>query len=109
VLNLVEITRKKSRQNLEAILYEDCPVCSGSGRVQSKEAIALEIKRRIRGLLRKQGSAKELLVIAHPLEAEYLQQNVLKDWDRELSCHIVTEADPSLHVEAFMILDNSSS
>ena len=109
VLNLVEITRKKSRQNLEAILYEDCPVCNGSGRVQSKEAIALEIKRRIRGLLRKQGSAKEILVTAHPLEAEYLQQNVLKDWNRELSCHIVTEADPSLHVEAFMILDNSSS
>ena len=109
VLNLVEITRKKSRQNLEAILYEDCPVCSGSGRVQSKEAIALEIKRRIRGLLKKQGSAKEILVTAHPLEAEYLQQNVLKDWNRELSCHIVIEADPSLHVEAFMILDNSGS
>ena len=109
VLNLVEITRKKSRQNLEAILYEDCPVCSGSGRVQSKEAISLEIKRRIRGLLKKQGSAKDILVVAHPLEAEYLQQNVLKDWDRELSCHIVTEADPSLHVEAFMILDNSGS
>ncbi len=109
VLNLVEITRKKSRQNLEAILYEDCPVCSGSGRVQSKEAIALEIKRRIRGLLKKQGSAKDILVVAHPLEAEYLQQNVLKDWNRELSCHIVTEADPSLHVEAFMILDNSGS
>ena len=109
VLNLVEITRKKSRQNLEAILFEDCPVCNGSGRVQSKEAIALEIKRRIRGLLRKQGSAKEILVTVHPLEAEYLQQNVLKDWNRELSCHIVTEADPSLHVEAFMILDNSGS
>ena len=109
VLNLVEITRKKSRQNLEAILYEDCPVCSGSGRVQSKEAIALEIKRRIRGLLKKQGSAKDILVVAHPLEAEYLQQNVLKDWDRELSCHIMTETDPSLHVEAFMILDNSGS
>ena len=108
VLNLVEITRKKSRQNLEAVLFSDCPVCSGSGRVQSKEAIALEIKRRVRGLLKKQGSAKEILVVVHPLEAEYLQQNMLKDWNRELSCHITAEADPSLHVEAFMILDNSS-
>ena len=109
VLNLVEITRKKSRQNLEAVLFSDCPVCSGSGRVQSKEAIALEIKRRIRGLLKKQGSAKEILVVTHPLEAEYLQQHLLKDWNRELSCHITIEADVSLHVEAFMILDNSGS
>ena len=108
-LNLVEITRKKSRQNLEAVLFSDCPVCSGSGRVQSKEAIALEIKRRIRGLLKKQGSAKEILVIAHPLEAGYLQQELLKDWNRELSCHITVETDASLHVEAFMILDNSGN
>ena len=108
VLNLVEITRKKSRQNLEAVLFSDCPVCSGSGRVQSKEAIALEIKRRVRGLLKKQGSAKEILVVAHPLEAGYLQQELLKDWNRELACHITVESDVSLHVEAFMILDNSN-
>ena len=108
VLNLVEITRKKSRQNLEAVLYADCPLCNGSGRVQSKEAIALEIKRRIRGLLKNQGSAKEILLVTHPLEAEYLQQYLLRDWNRELSCHITVEADVSLHVEAFMILDNSS-
>ena len=109
VLNLVEITRKKSRQNLEAVLFSDCPVCSGSGRVQSKEAIALEIKRRIRGLLKKQGSAKEILVVTHPLETEYLQQYLVKDWNRELSCHITVESDASLHVEAFMILDNSGN
>ncbi len=109
VLNLVEITRKKSRQNLEAILYEDCPVCSGSGRVQSKEAVALEIKRRIRGLLKTQGSTREILLAVHPLEAEYLQQGLVKEWNRELSCHISVEADPGLHVEAFMILDNSGN
>ena len=109
VLNLVEITRKKSRQNLEAVLFTDCPVCNGSGRVQSKEAIALEIKRRVRGLLKKQGSAKEILLVTHPLEAEYLQQYLLRDWNRELSCHITVEADATLHVEAFMILDNSNA
>lgn len=106
VLNLVEITRKKSRQNLEAVLYTDCPTCNGTGRVQSKEAIALEIKRRIRTLLKKQGSTKDILVVAHPLEAEYLQQNLVRGWNRELACHVKVESDPSLHVEAFMILDN---
>jgi ribonuclease G len=105
VLNLVEITRKKSRQNLEAVLYTDCPTCNGTGRVQSKEAIALEIKRRLRSLLKKQGSSKEILLVAHPVEAEYLQQ-CCKDWNRELACHVKVESDPSLHVEAFLILDN---
>ena len=31
----------------------------------------------------------------------------VKDWNRELCCHIIVEADASLHVETFMILDNS--
>ena len=75
--------------------YSDCPTCSGSGRVQSKEAIALEIKRRIRTLLKKQGSAKEILVVAHPLTTAYLQQHQLKDWSRELACRITVEADPA--------------
>lgn len=44
VLNLVEITRKKARQNLSAVLYAPCPVCQGSGRVQSQETVGLEIK-----------------------------------------------------------------
>ena len=105
VLNLVEITRKKSRQNLEAVLYTDCPTCNGTGRVQSKEAIALEIKRRLRSLLKKQGSSRDILLVAHPVEAEYLQQ-CCRDWNRELACHLKVESDPSLHVEAFLILDN---
>ena len=45
-------------------------------------------------------------MLAHPLEAEYLQQNLARDWNRELACHVKVEGDPSLHVEAFMILDN---
>lgn len=107
VLNLVEITRKKSRQNLTAVLYAPCPTCQGSGRVQSPATVALEIKRRIRGLLSKQGSAKDLLLVAHPLLIEYIKLKQLREWSRELSCSIKLEADPALHVEAFMILDNS--
>ena len=56
VLNLVEITRKKSRQNLSSVLYAPCPVCEGSGRVQSRETLALEIKRRLRTLLKRRTS-----------------------------------------------------
>lgn len=29
VLNLVEITRKKARQNLSTVLYAPCPICQG--------------------------------------------------------------------------------
>lgn len=107
VLNLVEITRKKSRQNLAGVLYTPCPVCSGSGRVQSRETLALEIKRRLRTLLKSRGSSKSLLVVANPWLADWLAAKDLRAWERELACTLKIEADASLHCESFMILDNS--
>lgn len=107
VLNLVEITRKKSRQNLSSVLYAPCPVCSGSGRVQSRETLALEVKRRLRVLLKSRGSAKNLLVVANPWLAEWLLQRDIRAWERELACSLKVESDASLHVESFMILDNT--
>lgn len=107
VLNLVEITRKKSRQNLSSVLYSPCPVCDGSGRVQSRETLSLEIKRRLRTLLKRRGSAKSLLIVANPWLAEWLLGKDIKAWERELACNLNVESDSSLHVESFMILDNT--
>lgn len=106
-LNLVELTRKKSRQNLSSVLYSPCPVCDGSGRVQSHETLALEIKRRLRTLLKRRSSSKNILISANPWLTEWLRFKDLKQWERELACSIKLEADPSLHVESFMILDNN--
>lgn len=107
VLNLVEITRKKSRQNLSSVLYAPCPVCDGSGRVQSRETLALEVKRRLRTLLKRRGSAKSLLIVANPWLAQWLLAKELKAWERELACTLQVEGDASLHLESFMILDNT--
>ena len=106
VLNLVEITRKKSRQNLDSVLYAPCPVCQGSGQVQSPETVAIEAKRRLRGLLKKPGACRDILIMAHPLVAEYLKTQ-LHAWDRELNCSLTVEEDAALDVESFSLLDNS--
>jgi ribonuclease G len=106
VLNLVEITRKKSRQNLDSVLYAPCPTCQGSGQVQSPETVAIEAKRRLRGILKKQGASRDVLIMAHPLVAEYLKGE-LHAWERELNCSLELKDDPLLDVESFSLLDNS--
>lgn len=89
------------------VLYTPCPVCNGSGRVQSRENLSLEIKRRLRTLLKRRSSSKNLLITANPWLAEWLVSKDLRAWERELACTLKVEADASLHVESFMILDNS--
>lgn len=106
VLNLVEITRKKLRQNLSSVVYAPCPVCSGTGRVQNQLTLALEIKRRLRTLLKRRSSSKNLEIIANPWLTEWLKEHGMqKDWERELACSLKFSDDASLHVENFMILD----
>lgn len=46
-LGLVEVTRKKLRENLHASLQIDCPCCSFSGRVLSPETVALKIRSQV--------------------------------------------------------------
>ncbi len=44
-LGLVEITRKRTRASLNALLCETCPSCHGTGQIKTKQTICYEILR----------------------------------------------------------------
>ena len=46
-LGLVELTRKRSRENLSQILCEPCPSCQGRGRLKTPQTVCYEIQREI--------------------------------------------------------------
>ena len=63
-LGLVQMTRKRTRESLEHLLCEPCPICEGLGRVRTPETVCYEIFREI---LRQNGqfSFRELVILAH--------------------------------------------
>ncbi len=46
-LGLIEMTRKKMRQKLSALVETQCPYCQGSGKVFSELSIAMKIRRAV--------------------------------------------------------------
>ena len=46
-LGLVEMTRKRTRESIEHVLCEDCPVCKGRGTLKTVETVCYEIMREI--------------------------------------------------------------
>jgi ribonuclease G len=46
-LGLVEMTRKRTRESLEHVLCEYCPVCEGRGSIKTAETVCYEIFREI--------------------------------------------------------------
>ncbi len=106
VLNLVEITRKKSRQNLSTALFEECPACHGTGKIFSRDTLILEIRRRLRALMQQPGSSKKLLLQVHPWLKDMLREREIRDWEKEFACSIAVEFHQEFHPDTLQILDN---
>ena len=106
LLNLVEITRKKSRQNLSNALFTTCPTCGGSGSIFSQETVAMDIRRRL-GKMMGQKSERKFLLQLHPRMQDLLKERVIKEWEREFNCNLKVEFKAELHPDIFQILDNS--
>jgi len=70
-LGLVEITRKRTRESLERVLCQPCPVCQGRGMLKTPQTICYEIFREILREAR-QFDADEYLVLAAPTVIDLL-------------------------------------
>ena len=71
-LGLVEMTRKRTRESLEQILCEPCPLCDGRGSIKTAETVCYEI---FRELLRetRQYSPRQFVVLAAPDVVDAMQ------------------------------------
>ncbi|MGE5314012.1 MAG: Rne/Rng family ribonuclease [Acidobacteriota bacterium] len=69
---LMQITRQRIRQSIIHSFTEPCPVCGGSGMVQSKTTIMSNMERWLRRF-RSESHERRLVLRAHPSMLEYLR------------------------------------
>ena len=104
-LGLVEITRKKSRQNFESIIYSECPYCHGRGRIESPETISIKICRDVRRIEASSHAPFGYEIEVHASVAEALQTSkLLLRLGTELGTTIRVTAQPGMHPENYSIL-----
>lgn len=104
-LGLVEMTRKKARQDLETVLYSDCPSCEGRGLIRSPETVAIAVRRELRRLCKTRPGSSRLIIQVHPRVAEELKrQGELERLMKELSRQLSVEEVTTMHAEAYCVL-----
>ncbi|HEX7182357.1 MAG TPA: Rne/Rng family ribonuclease [Thermoanaerobaculia bacterium] len=104
---LVEITRKRSRANLERLLTQPCPYCTGRGRIKALTTICLNLRKELLHLRGRIGQS-ELLLRVHPEVARALQQEeraILEELQKSLEVTILLQSDPELHHERFDVVE----
>lgn len=107
-LGLVEMTRKKARQNFEGVLYSECPCCEGRGRVQSPETVWINVCRDLRKIARQKQVQGILVVQMHPrVAAAFDKDSEITRMEREIGRRLTIEAVPTMHPEVYSILQAS--
>lgn len=102
-LGLVEMTRKKSRQTIDALTHETCPYCAGTGRVPSAQTIGIQICRKLREHGKCLKNGRPLLIEAHPSVVRWLRQDrrierLEEDLSRKLQLKEQTDKNPSAYI-----------
>jgi len=98
-LGLVEMTRKRRRENLMQQLCEPCAHCDGRGFVRSVETLAYDVMRRVRREAALNPKAERLHIRVPPRVAEFLtgaEAAALHALEHELSKKIVIKAATDL-------------
>jgi ribonuclease G len=104
-LGLVEMTRKRTRENLVQQLCETCSYCEGRGYVLSAESVAYKVLREIRKDLPR-FCGRRIAISVHPSVAEMLLTHARKAVARlgeELGREIEIRARPGQHQEQFEV------
>ena len=83
-LGLVEMTRKRVRQDLRSLLSTVCPTCKGSGVTKADATLAAEIFRAIPAKMRaaEDANGREVVVRVHPDLARYFEGDGRDGLDR---------------------------
>jgi ribonuclease G len=79
-LGLVQLTRKRTRENIVTMLSESCPVCDGSGYVKSRYTVCYEVLRNLRTACRK-GEGRQFDVYLSPEVARLLLEEEKSSMD----------------------------
>ncbi|MDQ2870761.1 MAG: Rne/Rng family ribonuclease [Acidobacteriota bacterium] len=103
---LVEVTRQRSRGNLEKTLTTACPCCSGRGRVRTDLTLALELRRDLLRppLLYSRGETIRVRVppsLGRLLAEE--ERTILEDVQERLGVDLEIQADATLSPEEYEI------
>jgi len=93
-LGLVEMTRKRVRQDLRSLLTESCPVCRGAGVIKSSATLAAEVFRAVQAKAA-DAAGREVVVRAHPDFAGHLESN-----EREALQRLAQALDVKVTVQA---------
>ena len=104
-LGLIEMTRKRTRDNIDRMLREPCQYCQGEGSLLSRTSICyeafLELERKA-----VEANGQALYLTVHPEIKEMLldeERDALAEMESRLRKRVIIRSDENLHLEEYHV------
>jgi ribonuclease G len=102
---LVQMTRKRSCENLNQMMCEPCHYCAGEGVLKSRRTICYEIFRKI-ARRAKRNNSKNIILTVHPRIADMLlkeEETVTNELEHDIGKRLSIVASKKFHIEKYEI------
>jgi ribonuclease G len=106
-LGLMEMTRKRTRENISRILSEPCSYCEGAGLIKSKTTVCYDIFQEIERSSTELGG-HSIMVEVNPEVADLLYEEEragVEELERKMKKKILVKGKPGFHQEQFNIIE----
>ena len=114
-LGLMEMTRQRHSESVRAAVYDDCPYCTGRGKVKSAETMSVEIQRKLSEILKRRqrdDSDFQLRIVVHPTVMQRLRtedEKILNEMEKRYFGKLNFRPDPAMHAEHFKIINATTN
>ncbi len=105
-LGLIEMTRKRTRANLNRQLTKPCFYCEGTGRLKSKKTIFCEVYRTLERECAIADNEGKVYVLVHPEINNFImeeEQDSIMDLEKRFSRRIIFIAKKDYHMEQYEV------
>jgi ribonuclease G len=104
-MGIIQMTRKRTRENLNRMLCEPCFYCEGEGCLKSRITVCYDLYREV---MREAGevTGDKITVKVHPDVADLLmgeEHDIVESLEKNLAKEVVIVADSRFHVEQYEI------
>lgn len=114
-LGLLEMTRQRADESLEATMYVECPYCRGRGSVKSPLNMSVEIQRRLLAIMRthqqEASHGLSLRITVHPTILNRLREEdeaLLLQMQEQFKGRLTFRADPARHMEEITVVNSET-
>ncbi len=112
-IGLMEMTRQRINESLLDYVNDYCPYCHGRGRIKSVMTMSVEIQRQLKAtIMRYRDTVKDMIVVVNSsVLSRFKNEDAKLMLELEQLCtgRLRFRSDPSIHREAFAILDSANN